>query len=176
MAKPQTKVMSPFEMSRKILDSTINSNDEESLKTLFGAIESKTDFFESLVQSGETLDKTANGLIAQIETLKKNNKNELEKNFTFTILFNSLNLLLEEYKSQTSLFSSYSKAYFELYNEENLVKVLDILREILKERKTILNDIINNIIKIQKLTNDRIKIDMGTDDETGDFLDQDEIK
>jgi hypothetical protein len=175
MAKPQ-KITSSFEMNRNMLDSTVSSEDKESLKKMFKSIGQSSDFFKDLVESGKRLDGTANGLIKQIEDLKRNNSAELVKNFTFTILFNSLNLLFEEYKSQTSLFNSYTLAYGELFNEENLVKVLDILREILTERKTIINEIVNNLIKIQKLTNDRIKIDMGTDDGEDGLLDQDEIK
>lgn len=170
-----SKITSPFE-ANKLINDVIGKGAEELAESNMNKI-IREDIFHSLLESGEALDNDAQALINEIESLKINFKNEFDKNFTFKIIFNSVQLMINEYKSQTTLFTSYTQSYFTMYEEENLVKLLDILREILKERKTIINDVINNIIKIQKLTNDRIKIDMGSDDEDiQDLIDPDEIK
>jgi len=48
---------------------------------------------------------------------------------------------------------------------------------IISDRRAILNDVINNVTKLQRLANDRIKMDManGTDDDIDDLLNPDSL-
>lgn len=138
-----------------------NKNNDQKIIKLGTSLE----IFETLKEQNATLDADVENLQSEIVLLKDKNSDEIDKNLTFSLAFNTISTLLTEYKYQSILFSQYSILYDEMCNEENLVKILDILRMILTERKNILNDVINNVIKLQRLANDRIKIDINTNDE-----------
>ena len=173
----KNEIISPFEASKDAPNLKLkNKKIKDSEETMEDA-SNKSDVFAELLQDGEKLDKSSNRMVDKISIIISSHKKEFEKNFTFGLIFESIELLLEEYKSQTLLFKSYAASQYEMYNEESLVRLLDILREITKERKTIINDIVDKVIKVQKLSNDRLKIDMGTDgDDIKDLFDPDEIK
>ncbi len=159
-------ITSPFESER----------DDEILDGDFNNLTKSYDLFTGLQEEGKNLDKSANEMIKEVETIIGQEEETIKKNLTFKLLFQSIKQTLREYKTQTALFESYVKAFEDVTNEENIVKVLDILREILKERKMTINDVISHLVKIQKLTNDRIKIDKSdTDEDVEDLLNPDEI-
>jgi hypothetical protein len=106
-------VVAPFEQSRSEesmpdMDNSIKTP-ADSIKDL-NVLVVGNDIFEELLASSSETDERANELKDQIEEIKTNNASELEKNFTFKLLFNSIKQSLEEYKTQTLLFKSYTKA------------------------------------------------------------------
>jgi len=170
MSKQQ--ITSPFENAR-----TENDDSPTGWKsTDFENLSKKYDVFTDLEADSDELDKNADNLMKEVDDLVKKDEETINKNLTFKLIFQSIKHSLKEYKTTSILFRSYAKAYNDIGDEENTVKVLDILREILKERKDVLNEVINNLIKIQKLTNDRIKIDAATSDvDVEDLMNPEEI-
>jgi hypothetical protein len=121
--------------------------------------------FTQLNNENTILNEKMDALITKIDSIKENNPETFEKNITFELLFDTLSVSIKEYNYQSQLFLEYTKLYDEMCNEENIVKVLDLLRMIISDRRSILNDIMSNVLKIQRLDNDRIKMDIGSDDD-----------
>jgi hypothetical protein len=121
--------------------------------------------FTQLNSENVVLNNKMDNLITKINLIKENNPDTFEKNITFELLFDTLSVSIKEYNYQSQLFLEYTKLYDEMCNEENIVKVLDLLRMIISDRRTILNDIMSNVLKIQRLDNDRIKMDINNDDD-----------
>jgi len=158
-----TSPMTEFEAIKSEISNIKYKRDKADTKIV--RIGSSKVIFETLKEQNNTLDSNIIDLQNEILVLQKKNKDDFSKNLTFSLAFNTISTLLEEYRYQSTLFAQYSNLYDEMCNEENLVKILDILRMILTERKNILNDVLNNVIKLQRLANDRIKIDINTTDE-----------
>lgn len=173
MSRKNKIVTSPFENIRQFDNDTKNkTNDLETFNNIFTSY----DIFNELIQNSEVLNASADDLILEVNEILNVNAESITKNMVFKALFKSINQMISEYKTQSSLFTTYASAFENITNEENIVKILDIMREILKERKHTINDIISNLVKVQKLTNDRIKIDKSdNDDDIDDLLNPDEI-
>lgn len=154
MPKKKFNIVSPFE---SVQDNDFD-NDGSNIK-------SDSSVFMKLQASSKILDQNTDQLVCEVDAIIKKEKDFIDKNITFRVLFNSIKQSLFEYKNSSLLFDSYAIAYDDIGDEENKVKLLDMLREILKERKGTINEVINNLIKIQKLTNDRIRIDASVDDD-----------
>jgi len=133
--------------------------------------------FDVLKKQNTDLDLAIKNISDDISNIRTNNTDSLSKNLTFSMVFSALEVAVKEYEYQSGLFEEYSKMYDEMCNEENIVRVLDLLRLIITDRRMILNDITNNILKIQRLDNDRIKMDssMGDDSEIGDLITPDSL-
>jgi hypothetical protein len=128
--------------------------------------------FDSLIEQNSILDEAMEQLIVDITNIKENRADSFQKNLTFTMIFSALNVAVKEYTYQSTLFSEYANQYGQMCNEENSVKILDILRMIIADRRMVLNEVMSNILKIQRLDNDRIKLDnaIGDDSDLGDLL------
>lgn len=133
--------------------------------------------FETLLKENTILDEMMVEVSTEVSNIRNNYKESFTKNLTFSLCFKAIDVLTKEYEYQSKLFSEYSKLSDEMCNEENMVKMFDMLRMIITDRRAILNDIINNMLKVQKLDNDRIKMDsaIGDDDEVGDMLSPDSL-
>lgn len=131
--------------------------------------------FDSLLKQNENLDEAMNQVLEDIAVIKKDRSDSITKNLTFSMIFSTLNVAVKEYTYQSFLFSEYAKQYECMCNEENIVKILDLLRMIVADRRMVLNDIVSNLLKLQRLDNDRIKLDnaIGDDSEMGDMLSPD---
>lgn len=124
------------------------------------------DIFESLIIQNNEINIQAEDLISDIDSISRDNSDTLKRNITFKSILTSLKLSISEYKNVKLLFEQYADIYLSIYNEENTVKVLDILRQIISDRRLIMTSITDNLIKLQRLTNERDKIDVV--DEIGD--------
>lgn len=143
-----------------------NSNkDDKNKKQKFSG---QNEIFISLKNGNDELNKKAGFIRNKISKIFENNKDEIENNITFDIIFDTMNLSLTEYNQLSNTFDSYTKVYDDIFNEENAVQVLNILRQILSDRRSLINDLINNLIKIQKLSNDRLRLNMSMDDDSED--------
>jgi hypothetical protein len=124
------------------------------------------DIFESLIIQNNEINIQAEDLIYDIDNISRDNSDTLKRNITFKSILTSLKLSISEYKNIKLLFEQYVDIYLSIYNEENTVKVLDILRQVISDRRLIMASITDNLIKLQRLTNERDKIDVV--DEIGD--------
>lgn len=133
--------------------------------------------FESLMEQNISLDIAMKQVTNDISNIRENHKDSFTKNLTFSMVFSALDVAVKEYEYQSYLFKEYSTLYDEMCNEENIVKVLDLLRLIITDRRAILNDILSNILKVQKLDNDRIKMDnsINDDDMVDDMISPDSL-
>jgi hypothetical protein len=125
--------------------------------------------FETLKEQNNLLNVSMKRVIKDIYDIRENHEESFTKNLTFALIFSALEVAVQEYEYQSQLFEEYSNLYDEMCNEENIVKVLDLLRLIITDRRAILNDIMSNILKIQKLDNDRIKMDNSINDGEDDL-------
>jgi hypothetical protein len=127
--------------------------------------------FETLIEQNNLLNVSMQRVTKDICEIRDNHEDSFSKNLTFALVFSALEVAVKEYEYQSQLFEEYSSLYDEMCNEENIVKVLDLLRLIITDRRAILNDIMSNILKIQKLDNDRIKMDNSINDGEDDLDD-----
>lgn len=170
------KITTPFEDTRIPDDDTPPGWNPKQPEGDFANLAKKYDIFSELESDSDQLDINANDLMKEVDNLVNKDVEIINKNLTFGLIFKSIKHSLKEYKTTSILFRTYSKAYMDIGDEENTVKVLDILREILKERKESIDSVISNLIKIQKLTNDRIKIDKADSDvDVDDLMSPEEI-
>ncbi len=146
-----------FEKIRKNMDNKINKKSSNT----------DTQIFSDLIFQNSLINEQADTLIYDIDNIVNSCVNEIKINITFKSILTSLKLSISEYKYAEQLFKKYTVIYSEIYNEENTVKVLEILRQIISERRVILSSITDNLIKLQRLTNERDKFN--TDDNTEDF-------
>ncbi len=136
------------------------------------------ELFESLKTLNVELDNNITALKLEIDNIQLANIETFTSNLTFSLSFKTIDSMFNEYKYLSVLFNKYSQLFNELVNEENIIKILDILRMIISDRRAILNDVINNVTKLQRLANDRIKMDMANssdDDDINDFLNPDSL-
>lgn len=130
--------------------------------------ESSKSSFENLLNQNIFLNEEADRLIIDIDNIESSNNEQIEKNLTFRTIISSLKLSVNEYKYQKLLFEQYVENYIEIYNEENIVKVLDLIRQVISDRRVILNSITDNLLKLQRLINERLKFDNMTNEDIDD--------
>lgn len=128
------------------------------------------DIFYGLLEENDNLSIHADDIISDIDSIV-NTKDSVSKNITFKSIINTLKLAVKEYMYQKILFETYIQNYTEMCNEENVVKILELIRQVIADRRVILNDITNNLLKLQKLDNERIKIDAASGDDIDDIDD-----
>lgn len=124
--------------------------------------------FQDLLKENDELNIHADGIISDIDDIVSN-KDSINKNIAFRSIINTLKLSVKEYIYQKLLFERYVNNYEEIFNEENIVKVLNLIRLVISDRREILNGITENLLKLQRLDNDRIKIDAATGEDTDDI-------
>ena len=114
-----------------LMDDNQNDNSNESHVAIENA-------FNELIKQNIELNTRIKVVKNEVSKLRKKFADEFDKNLTFNILFISINQLVDEYDTQTKTFETYCKIYNDIFNEENVVKILDILRNILIDRKNVL--------------------------------------
>jgi hypothetical protein len=124
-------------------------------------------FFDLLKQNDE-LNIFADDVFSDIDNMTTNS-DSMSKNITFRSIITTLKLAIKEYKYQKILFQKYINSHNEMNNEDSVVRILELIRQVISDRRVILNDITNNLLKLQKLDNDRIKIDLAPSDDLDDI-------
>jgi len=129
---------------------------------------SSVKLFFDLLKENDELNIYADDVISDIDNITSLT-DSMSKNITFRSIILMLKLAIKEYKYQKLLFKKYIDSHNEMTNEENIVKMLDLIRQVISDRRTILNDITNNLLKLQKLDNDRIKMDLSSGEDIDDI-------
>ena len=155
--------LSNFEQIQKNIN---NGNDINNLQYKTGIDKS----FIEVLKENEELNLLSEELISDIDNIKSDH-DSLSKNITFKSILTSLRIAVNEYKYQKILCERYIESYTEMCNEENTVKILELVRAVISDRRIILNDITNNLLKLQRLSNERKKIDMVSGEDDNDIDD-----
>ena len=124
--------------------------------------------FIEVLKENEELNLLSEELISDIDNIKQDSES-LDKNITFRSILTSLRIAVNEYKYQKILCERYIGSYAEMCNEENIVKILELIRVVISDRRIILNDITNNLLKLQRLSNERKKLDMASGEDDNDI-------
>lgn len=124
--------------------------------------------FIDVIKENEELNILSEELISDISNIRKDSES-LDKNITFKSILTTLSIAVSEYKYQKILCERYIKSYSEMCNEENVVKILELIRTVISDRRIILNDITNNLLKLQRLSNERKKLDMASGEDDNDI-------
>lgn len=148
------------------IDNLKNSNKKNINKKVINEVSKSS--FENLLNQNIFLNDEAERLIIDIDNIESSNSEHIEKNLTFRSIISSLKLSVNEYKYQKLLFEQYVENYIQIYNEENIVKVLDLIRQVISDRRVILNSITDNLLKLQRLINERLKFDSMTNEDIDD--------
>jgi hypothetical protein len=164
MIAEETIPLSNFELIQK------NINDENNTDDIQDELNIDTRFIKVLKEN-EELNILSEELISDIDNIKQDSES-INKNMAFKSILTTLRIAVNEYKYQKILCERCIKSYSEMCNEENVVKILELIRTVISDRRIILNDITNNLLKLQRLSNERKKLDMvsGEDDDDIDRM------
>jgi len=169
--------VSDFENIKNSIMEGLGDQSHKATNIINTKVSDGNELFESLKTLNIELDNNITALKQEIDNIQSTNSDTFNANLTFSLSFRTIDSMFNEYKYLSVLFNKYSQLFNELVNEENIIKILDILRMIISDRRAILNDVINNVTKLQRLANDRIKMDManGSDDDIDDLLNPDSL-